>query len=79
MNDERRSANSCRGPFHRVPNYVASVGKAGVGILAPAAALEANPIANAVAVVQLEDINKSGGPVTLPEGAIRLAVSIEVQ
>ncbi len=64
--------------FPRVPANVASVGKAGVGILAPVAALEANPIANAVAVVSLEDINKSGVQVTLPEGAIRLAVSIEV-
>lgn len=54
------------------------VGKAGVGVLAPAAALEANPVANAVAVVSLEDITKSGGQVSLPEGAIRLAVSIKV-
>lgn len=42
------------------------------------AALEATPFANAVAVVSLEDVTKSGGQVTLPEGAIRLAVSIKV-
>lgn len=57
---------------------VACVYKAGVGVLAPAAALEATPVANAVAVVSLEDITKAGGQVTLPEGAIRLAVSIKV-
>eukprot|EP00752_Nemacystus_decipiens_P003746 g3451.t1 len=51
--------------------------EAGVGVLAPAAALEANPVANAVAVVSLEDIMESGGQVPLPEGAIRLAVSIK--
>ncbi|CAM9221239.1 unnamed protein product, partial [Ectocarpus sp. 6 AP-2014] len=51
--------------------------EAGVGVLAPLAALEANPIANAVAVVSLEDVAKSGGQVNLPEGAIRLAVEIE--
>ena len=52
--------------------------KAGVGVLAPAAALEANPVANAVAVVSVEDITESGGQVSLPQGAIRLAVSIKV-
>lgn len=58
--------------------HVACVGKAGVGVLALASELEANPVANAVAVMSLEDITKSGGQVTLPEGAIRLAVSIKV-
>ena len=47
--------------------------------MAPLAALEANPIANAVAVVSLEDVAKSGGQVSLPEGAIRLAVEIKVR
>ncbi|CAB1112136.1 unnamed protein product [Ectocarpus sp. CCAP 1310/34] len=51
--------------------------EAGVGVLAPLAALEANPIANAVAVVSLEDVAKSGGQVNLPKGAIRLAVEIK--
>lgn len=60
------------------PELAASFEKAGVGIVAPAAALKANPIANAVAVVSLEDIN-GGEQVPLPEGAIRLAVSIKVR
>lgn len=42
------------------------------------AALEATPFANAVAVVSLEDASKSDGQVSLPEGTIRLAVSIKV-
>ncbi|CAN0267258.1 unnamed protein product, partial [Hapterophycus canaliculatus] len=53
------------------------VDKAGVGVLAPMAALKANPIANAVAVVSMEDVGEAGGHVTLPEGAMRLAVSIK--
>ncbi|CAM9578221.1 unnamed protein product, partial [Pylaiella littoralis] len=51
--------------------------EAGVGVLAPVAALEATPFANAVAVVSLEDASKSDGQVSLPEGTIRLAVSIK--
>ncbi|CAM9771873.1 unnamed protein product, partial [Scytosiphon promiscuus] len=51
--------------------------EAGVGVLAPMAALKANPIANAVAVVTMEDVQDSSGHVSLPEGAIRLAVSIK--
>lgn len=46
--------------------------------MAPIAALEANPLPNAVAVVSLEDASKTGGQVTLPAGAVRLAVSIKV-
>lgn len=46
--------------------------------MAPIAALEANPMPNAVAVVSLEDATKAGGQVTLPAGAIRFAVSIKV-
>lgn len=42
------------------------------------AALKANPIANAVALVAMEDVGDSGGHVDLPEGAIRLAVSMKV-
>lgn len=49
-----------------------------MGILAPLAALKAAPVPNAVAVVSLEDAAKSGGQVQLPEGAIRLAVSVKV-
>lgn len=52
--------------------------QAGVGIMAPIAALEANPLPNAVAVVSLEDASKTEGQVTLPAGAVRLAVSIKV-
>lgn len=52
--------------------------KAGVGVMAPLAALEAAPVPNAVAVVSLEEAAQSGGQVNLPEGAIRLAVSIKV-
>lgn len=54
------------------------VRQAGVGVLAPLAALEACPIPKAVAVVPLEDVTKAGGQVKLPEGAIRVAVSIKV-
>lgn len=46
--------------------------------MAPLAALKANPIANAVAVVPMEDVSESGGHVSLPDGVIRLAVSIKV-
>lgn len=46
--------------------------------MAPMAALEANPVPNAVAVVSLEEASKTGGKVTLPAGAVRLAVSIKV-
>lgn len=58
--------------------FVVALTKAGVGVMAPIAALEANPLPNAVAVVSLEDATKSGGQVTLPAGAIRFAVSIKV-
>ena len=50
----------------------------GVGVLVPIEALKVNPIRNAVAVVSSEDAAKTGGKVTLPEGAVRLAVSIKV-
>lgn len=53
--------------------------QAGVGVLAPIAALEANPLPNAVAVVSLEDAAKTEGQVSLPAGAVRLAVSIKVR
>lgn len=45
--------------------------------MAPIVALEENPLANAVAVISLEDATKAGGQVTLPAGAIRFAVSIK--
>lgn len=47
--------------------------------MAPMAALEASPVPNAVAVVSVEDAIKSSGRVKLPDGAIRLAVSITVR
>lgn len=50
-----------------------------MGILAPKAVLEANPFPNAVAVVSLEDAASTGGQVSLPEGALRFAVSIKVR
>mmetsp|Transcript_26004 Transcript_26004/g.34110 ORF Transcript_26004/g.34110 Transcript_26004/m.34110 type:complete len:732 (+) Transcript_26004:127-2322(+) len=46
----------------------------GVGIIAPAAELEKNPVPNAVALVSLEEAAKAS--VTLPEGAARLALSV---
>lgn len=46
--------------------------------MAPIAALEVNPLPNAVAVISLEDATKAGGQVTLPAGVIRFAVSIKV-
>lgn len=54
------------------------VGQAGVGVLAPIAALQANPLPNAVAVVSLEDTATTGGQVSLPQGVVRLAVSLKV-
>lgn len=45
----------------------------------PLSALEAAPVPNAVAVVSLEDAAAAGGQITLPQGAIRLAVSIKVR
>lgn len=80
-----RGADTKWSPFHSIHDHgsIASVRllhvQAGVGVLAPLAALEANPIANAVAVVSLEDVAKSGGQVNLPEGAIRFAVEIKVR
>lgn len=50
----------------------------GVGVLVPIEAFKANPLPNAVVVVSLEDAAKTGGQVTMPEGAIRLALSIKV-
>ena len=46
----------------------------GVGVLAPAAELAASPLPNAVALLSLEQVAKGG--VTMPEGAIRMAVSV---
>lgn len=61
--------------LNRAPLTVKQVG---VGVLVPMEAFMANPIPNAVVVVSLEDVAKTGGQVTLPEGAIRLALSIKV-
>lgn len=46
----------------------------GVGVVAPAAELEANPIPNAIALFSLRDIAK--GDVKMPEGAIRKAITV---
>ena len=46
----------------------------GVGVLAPAAELAASPLPNAVALFSLEEVAKGG--LTMPEGAIRMAVSV---
>jgi len=46
-----------------------------VGLLAPLAALQANPLAGAVAVVALKDFAAQGSKVSLPEGCQRFALS----
>eukprot|EP00277_Geminigera_cryophila_P023702 CAMPEP_0179464298 /NCGR_PEP_ID=MMETSP0799-20121207/46154_1 /TAXON_ID=46947 /ORGANISM="Geminigera cryophila, Strain CCMP2564" /LENGTH=739 /DNA_ID=CAMNT_0021268021 /DNA_START=24 /DNA_END=2243 /DNA_ORIENTATION=+ len=46
----------------------------GVGVLAPAAELVANPIANAIAVFSLEHVAKK--ETTMPEGALRMAITV---
>lgn len=47
---------------------------AGVGVLAPAAALEAAPIDGAVAVYDLAELGASAAPAQLPSGALRYAI-----
>ena len=51
--------------------------EAGVGIIVPIAALRSAPLPNAVALVPAAEVAAAGGNVALPEGAIRLAVSID--
>uniref|UniRef100_A0A7S0WSW2 4-hydroxy-3-methylbut-2-en-1-yl diphosphate synthase (ferredoxin), chloroplastic n=1 Tax=Pyramimonas obovata TaxID=1411642 RepID=A0A7S0WSW2_9CHLO len=48
-----------------------------VGVLAPIAALQANPLPNSVAVVSLKEFAAAGGKVELPEGAQRVAVTAD--
>ena len=47
--------------------YTTALQEVGVGVLAPAAELAANPLPNAIAVVSLRDVAK--GDVKMPEGA----------
>jgi len=46
----------------------------GVGVIAPAAELAANPLPNAIALFSLSEVAKGG--IKMPEGAIRMAVSV---
>lgn len=51
---------------------------AGIGVLAPAAALAAAPLDGAVAIVDLSDIVAAGGSAPpLPAGALRMAVRVD--
>lgn len=49
-----------------------------MGVLVPKEVLDECPLPNAVVVVSLEEASETGGKIQLPDGAIRLAVSIKV-